>query len=170
MCFCAGLTVQRKRTSLQVGSSLVSEVRRGRPMAQTGNRNQEVVTLRTVCQVVFLALILWKLCFNTIIYEILLLLPTPTTVMTRGSWTASSTEQTLRWSKTLSRGHLSRPSSSGLVLIGTGKFSKVSQLSTTSILNMVRHGSNPFFIYVGSLRELPPGVEESRKGLTPRYP
>ena len=41
---------------LQVGSNLVSEVRRGRPMAQTGN--QEVVTLRTDCQVVFLALIL----------------------------------------------------------------------------------------------------------------
>ena len=35
---------------------LVSEVRRGQPMAQTGN--QEVVTLRTDCQVVLLALVL----------------------------------------------------------------------------------------------------------------
>ena len=37
------------------------------------------------------------------------------TVMTPGSWTASSTERTSRWSTTLSRGYLSRPSSSALV-------------------------------------------------------
>ena len=123
---------------LQVGSSLVSEVRRGRPMAQTVN--QEVVTLRTDCQVVFLAPILWKLSLfqhnnlrdtftsahhhNSILMRPQVLREQThwpshwcraSTAMTPGSWTASSTERTSRWSTTLSRGYLSGPSSSALV-------------------------------------------------------